>query len=320
MTRQKTGVLLANLGSPATLTVSGVRQFLKQFLGDPRVVNLPRPLWLLILYTFILPVRARKSLLAYQAIWHSEKGSPLIYLTRQLTERIAVLLKPHAITVDYVMRYGKPTLAKALQRFKAQGIHHIIILPLYPQYSSTTTASIYDDFIKEINQWRHIPSFTFISDYHQHRAYINAIAQSIQRAWQEKPKNALLLLSFHGLPAKLTELGDPYYDQCQTTAQLIAATLQLSAREWRLVFQSRFGKAKWLMPYCVETLEKLPSEGITTIDVVCAGFAVDCLETLEEIAITNKNIFMQAGGTDYQYIPCLNDSAQHAELIVELIK
>lgn len=316
---QKTGLLLANLGSPASLTVSGVRQFLKEFLGDKRVVNLPRPLWLFILHGFILPFRPRKSLHAYQAIWNTEKGSPLIYLTRQLSENVAELLKDNNIAVDYVMRYGKPTMAQALQNFKSQGINNIIILPLYPQYSSTTTASTYDDFIKEINQWRHIPSFRFISDYHNHEAYINAIAGSIKTAWQNKPKNQLLLLSFHGLPAKLTSLGDPYYYQCQETARLIAEKLNLKDTEWRLVFQSRFGKAEWLKPYCVETLENLPSEGIKHIDVVCAGFAVDCLETLEEIAITNKELFIKAGGVDYHYIPCLNDSSEHAQLIAELI-
>jgi ferrochelatase len=317
---QKTGLLLANLGSPASLTVGGVRQFLKEFLGDKRVVNLPRPLWLLILHGVILPFRPKKSLHAYQAIWNSEKGSPLIYLTRQLTQTVAELLTGSDISVDYVMRYGKPTIKAALHNFKEQGINNIIVLPLYPQYSSTTTASTYDDFIKEITQWRHIPSFTFISDYHNHPAYINAIANSVKNAWHSKPKNELLLLSFHGLPAALTKMGDPYYYQCQETARLIAQQLELKEHEWRLVFQSRFGKAEWLKPYCVETLESLPSEGIKNIDVLCAGFAVDCLETLEEIAITNKELFISAGGEDYQYIPCLNDSREHAELLLELIK
>ena len=317
---QKTGLLLANLGSPASLTVKGVRQFLKEFLGDKRVVNLPRPLWLLILHGIILPFRPKKSLHAYQAIWNAEKGSPLIYLTAQLSEQVGLLLKDKQISVDYVMRYGKPEMNNALQRFKEQGITHVIILPLYPQYSSTTTASTYDDFIRVINRWRHIPSFTFISDYHQHEAYISAIASSVKSAWQQKPKNPLLLMSFHGLPEALTAMGDPYFYQCQQSAKLIAKKLELQTHEWRLVFQSRFGKAEWLKPYCVDTLEKLPSEGFKSIDVICPGFAVDCLETLEEIAITNKEIFMEAGGEDYHYIGCLNDSLQHAQLIAQLIE
>ncbi len=316
----KTGILLANLGSPTAPTTKAVRRFLKQFLWDKRVVNIPRPVWWLILNGFVLPFRPKKSAHAYQTIWHAEKGSPLTFFTRQLSEKVAEQLKAKNITVDYVMRYGEPSMATQLRKFKEQGINHIVVLPLYPQYSSTTTASIYDDLVKELNSWRYLSSFRFISDYHQNEAYIAAVADSITQAWQEQPKHELLMMSFHGLPEQLTKWGDPYFHHCQQTAKLIAEKLGLKDSEWMLVFQSRFGKAQWLKPYCVDTLQALPAQGIKTIDVVCPGFAVDCLETLEEIAITNKEFFMAAGGENYRYIPALNDSDAHVDSIISLLE
>ena len=319
MTVQKKGVLLANLGSPTAPTVPAVRQFLKEFLGDKRVVNLPRPLWLLILHSFVLPFRPKKSAAAYAKIWNAEKGSPLTFLTRQLTEKVALKLNDTAITVDYVMSYGQPSMATQLQRFKAQGIEDITVLPLYPQYSSTTTASVYDSFVKELNQWWHLPTFRFISDYHQHASYINALAQCVRSAWAERPKNQMLVMSFHGLPEMLTAKGDPYFYQCQKTAQLLADELGLQAHEWKLVFQSRFGKAEWLKPYCAETLEALPKEGVKSVDLICAGFAVDCLETLEEIAMENQHIFIEAGGEAYAYISALNDSELGVQVVLDVL-
>jgi ferrochelatase len=317
---KKTGVLLANLGSPTAPTAKAVRRFLGEFLWDKRVVNIPRPVWWLILNGFVLPFRPKKSAHAYQKIWHTEKGSPLTFFTRQLTEKVAQQLTAKNVTVDYAMRYGEPSIATQLQKFKAEGINHIVVLPLYPQYSSTTTASIYDDLVKELNSWRHLSSFRFISDYHQNDAYIAAIADSITQAWQEQPKNELLMMSFHGLPEQLTKWGDPYFHHCHQTAKLIAEKLGLKDSEWMLVFQSRFGKAQWLKPYCVDTLQTLPAQGIKTVDVICPGFAVDCLETLEEIAIANKEIFMAAGGEKYHYIPALNDSDAHVDSIISLLE
>jgi ferrochelatase len=319
MTTRKIGVLLANLGSPTAPTTRAVRRFLKDFLWDPRVVNLPRPLWWVILHFFVLPFRPARSAKAYQKVWH-EKGSPLTYLTRELTEKTADQLNAKGITTDFVMRYGEPSIANQLRAFKKAGITDLIVLPLYPQYSSTTTASIYDDLVKELNKWRHLPNIQFISDYHQDRHYITAVAESIEQAWREQDKNELLLMSFHGLPEQLTKWGDPYFHQCHKTAALIAEKLALAEKEWMIVFQSRFGKAEWLKPYCVDTLEKLPGQGIKTVDVVCPGFAVDCLETLEEIAMENKSIFMEAGGTSYRYIPALNDSEAHVNAIVNLLE
>ena len=319
MTTKKIGVLLANLGSPTAPTTKAVRRVLKDFLWDPRVVNLPRPLWWVILHFFVLPFRPARSARAYQKVWH-DKGSPLTYLTRELTEKTAGKLNAKGITTDFVMRYGEPSIANQLRAFKKAGITDLIVLPLYPQYSSTTTASIYDHLVKELNQWRHLPNIQFISDYHQDKHYISAIAESIEQVWRERGKNELLLMSFHGLPAQLTKWGDPYFHQCHKTAALIAEKLGLNEKEWMIVFQSRFGKSEWLKPYCVDTLQNLPGQGIKTVDIVCPGFAVDCLETLEEIAMENKSIFMKAGGTNYRYIPALNDSAAHVNAIVNLLE
>ena len=288
-------------------------------MWDPRVVNLPRPLWWMILNFFVLPFRPGKSAKAYQKVWH-EKGSPLTYLTRQLTEKVAEMLNAKGIITHYAMRYGEPSIATQLRALKKEGINDLIVLPLYPQYSSTTTASIYDDLVKELNQWRHLPGFQFISDYHQNLHYIAAVAESIEQAWREQSKNELLIMSFHGLPEVLTKWGDPYFHQCHKTAALIAEKLGLNEKQWMIVFQSRFGKAEWLKPYCVDTLENLPGQGVKTVDVVCPGFAVDCLETLEEIAMENKSIFMGAGGTGYRYIPALNDSDAHVNAIINLLE
>ena len=319
MSHKKIGIILANLGSPTAPTTKAVRRFLKDFLGDPRVVNLPRPLWWLILNFFVLPFRPSRSAKAYRKVWH-EKGSPLTYLTRQLSEKVAEQLKPKGITVNYAMRYGEPSIATQLKAFKKDGITDVMVLPLYPQYSSTTTASIYDDLTKELKQWRHLPSFQFISDYHQDSHYIAAVAASIEQAWREQAKNELLVMSFHGLPEQLTVWGDPYFHQCHKTAALIAEKLGLTEKQWMIVFQSRFGKAQWLKPYCVDTLQVLPTQGIKAIDIVCPGFAVDCLETLEEIAMENKSIFMEAGGIEYRYIPCLNDSQAHVDALIHLLQ
>ncbi|MDD5321441.1 MAG: ferrochelatase [Methylococcales bacterium] len=319
MATKKTGVLLANLGSPTAPTTSAVRRFLKDFLWDPRVVNLPRPLWWLILHFFVLPFRPGRSAKAYRKIW-DDKGSPLIFLTRQLTEKVADKLSAKSVTTDYAMRYGEPSIANQLTRFKQEDITDLIVLPLYPQYSSTTTASIYDDVIKELNQWRHLPNIQFISDYHQDKHYIAAVADSVEQTWREQGKNELLLMSFHGLPEQLTKWGDPYFHQCRETAALIAEKLGLDEKQWMLVFQSRFGKAEWLKPYCAETLRNLPGQGIKTVDVVCPGFAVDCLETLEEIAMENKSVFIESGGVNYRYIPALNDSKAHVNAIISLLE
>jgi ferrochelatase len=319
MASKKTGVLLANLGSPEAPTTKAVRRFLKDFLWDPRVVNLPRPLWWIILHFFVLPFRPRRSALAYRKIWDI-KGSPLIFLTRQLTEKIAHKLQAKEVITDYAMRYGEPSIESRLSALKAQGVEKLIVLPLYPQFSSTTTASVYDAAVGELNRWFHLPDLHFISDYHRHPRYIEAVAESIRQSWRDHGKNDLLLMSFHGLPEVLTEWGDPYFYHCRETATLIAKRLGLNENEWLMVFQSRFGKAEWLKPYCVDTLQNLPARGIKKVDIICPGFAVDCLETLEEIAMENKALFINAGGSVYHYIPALNDSEAHADALIGIIE
>ncbi len=316
---KKTGVLIVNLGSPAAPTTSAVRRYLKEFLWDPRVVNLPRFLWWIILHFLVLPFRPRKARKAYKKIWQKQ-GSPLVFLSQKLVKKVAKQFDSSSHSIDCVMRYGKPSMAAKLKQYKKNKIEEIIVIPLYPQYSSTTTASVYDAVVSQLMSWRHIPSVRFVSDYHQHPLYIEAIAKSVERAWAKKGKNELLLMSFHGLPAQLTEWGDPYFDQCHRTAELIAEALSLSSGQWKIVFQSRFGKAKWLQPYCVEVLQALPDQGIKRVDVVCPGFAVDCLETLEEIEMANKDYFMAAGGENYRYIPALNAAKQHVQLMSALIK
>lgn len=316
---KKTGVLIVNLGSPNKLTTSAVRRFLKEFLWDPRVVNIPRPVWWFILNFLVLPFRPRKAKKAYKKIWQTE-GSPLIVFSKRLTDRVAKRVDSKRYLVDSVMRYGQPSIEKQLRKYQKESIHQLIVIPLYPQYSSTTTASVYDEVVRCISQWRYIPAIRFLNEYHQHHLYISAICDSIEQAWKENGKQQLLLMSFHGLPEKLTEWGDPYFFHCQATAKLIAQQLSLTDQQWKMVFQSRFGKAKWLQPYCVDTLQELPSAGIKNIDVICPGFAVDCLETLEEIEQENKQVFIQSGGQTYHYIPALNDSEKHVELMVGLIE
>ncbi len=316
--KAKKAVLLVNLGSPEAPTVSAVRRFLRAFLGDPRVVNIPRPIWWLILNFFILPFRPRKALHAYQKIW-DPKGSPLSFLTKQLTGEVAKLFDSQEVRVEYAMSYSTPLIETRLKEFQQDNINDILILPLYPQFSSTTSASVHDCVVSEFKRRKYIPNFRFISDYACHEDYIAALAESISAARQNYTTD-LLLFSFHGLPKQLTTWGDPYEYQCHATAELVAAKLGLEKSQWKLVFQSRFGKAEWLKPYCVDTLMELPKQGVKHIDVVCPGFAVDCLETLEEIAIANQEVFLEAGGESYHYIPALNDSPRHAQVLANLIK
>ncbi|MCK5889695.1 MAG: ferrochelatase [Methylococcales bacterium] len=316
---KKRGVLIVNLGSPSAPTTSAVRRFLREFLWDPRVVNIPRFIWWIILNFLVLPFRPRKAKKAYAKIWQ-KKGSPLVFLTQQLVDKVSAQFEGDNNSIDCVMRYGQPSIKKQLARYRKDNIDELVVIPLYPQFSSTTTSSVYDEVVKYVSTWWYIPSIHFISEYHQHPLYIDAIAKSVKKGWKKKGRSKLLVMSFHGLPEKLTEWGDPYFDQCHQTAQLIAESLSLSNKQWKIVFQSRFGKAKWLQPYCVETLQSLPKKGIKNIDIICPGFAVDCLETLEEIDIENKEIFMQAGGKSYRYIPCLNDSDSHVDLMLNLIK
>ena len=319
---ESTGVLLVNLGTPDEPSPSAVRKYLAEFLADPRVVEIPRLIWLPILYAFVLPRRPAASAKNYQKVW-SDKGSPLLYYS----QRQAKLLQQEMDTrfkgpvhIELAMRYGQPDIESGLNALQEKGAQRILVLPLYPQYSATTTATTFDAVTDIYRHWRRIPEFRFIAQYHDNPAYIDALARRIQDYWREQGQNQLLLMSFHGLPKRNLELGDPYFCHCHKTGRLLAKKLGLKSDEWRLTFQSRFGKAEWLQPYTDKTLKQLPSEGIKTVDVVCPGFPADCLETLEEIDGENRDYFIAAGGEDYQYIPALNDHPDHIHALADIIQ
>jgi len=321
---RKTAVLLVNLGTPDAPTAPALRRYLREFLSDPRVVEIPRAIWWFILNLIIVPLRSPRSARTYQTIW-TDRGSPLSAHSTDLGESLQEHLEREfgageELAVYVAMRYGNPSVHSQLQSIRQAGFDRLLILPLYPQYSAATTASTFDAVVDTLRGWRHIPELHFISDYHCDPGYIDSVATSIGHYWKTNGPAPMLLFSFHGLPARSRALGDPYYDQCQETASLVARKLGLEASRWQVVFQSRFGPAEWLKPYCVDVLASLPGEGKREVDVVCPGFAVDCLETLEEIAIANREVFLHAGGTQYRYIPALNSSPVHASLLAGLIR
>ena len=314
----KAGVLLINLGTPSAATPKAVRDYLAEFLSDRRVVELPACLWQPLLKFVILPIRSQRSAKLYQSIWMDE-GSPLTVYSQRLAKKLQISLADQ-FKVVLAMRYGKPNLEAGLQELLAAGVSSIVILPLYPQYSAATTASCFDKISQLLQQSRLIPNLRFIASYFDHPLYIQAITHRIEQFRAEQAKNSYLLFSFHGLPQRCIELGDPYQQQCVTTVGLIAECLQLSADEYQLVFQSRFGKAQWLQPYCEVVLQQLPAQGIKNVTIICPGFVVDCLETLEEISTRYRELFLKAGGETFNYIPALNDSADQVQLLTSLVQ
>lgn len=314
----KTGILLANLGTPEAPTAKALRRYLAEFLWDPRVVEIPRPIWWIILNSFILPLRPRRSAKLYQKIW-APQGSPLLINSQKLAENLQHKLGDE-IKVMLAMRYGQPSIKSALDKMRELGIQRFIVIPLYPQYSAATNGSIFDAVTEELKKWRHVPELYFLSNYYYMPTYIDAVADSIKNYWQAHGKDHYLLFSFHGIPKRNVALGDPYQKECEITVKKVAEKLNLSPNQYQLVFQSRFGPAEWLQPYCDETLKNLPGQGIKKVAVICPGFAVDCLETLEEIAEQNQELFLHAGGESYHYIPALNDSAKHVDVFCDLIK
>jgi ferrochelatase len=306
----RTAVLLCNLGTPDEPTAPAVRRYLAQFLKDPRVVEIPRALWLPILYGAILPFRPARSAAKYASIW-TPAGSPL----KVWTEKQALMLKGwlgergHRVTVEYAMRYGNPSIESRLRALKAQGVTRVLVVPAYPQYSGTTTASLIDAVSAWAQRTRNVPELRFINRYHDDKGYIHALAGRIQRYWREHGKPDQLVMSFHGVPQRTLALGDPYHCECHKTARLLAGELGLPPGGYTVCFQSRFGKAKWLEPYTEPTLRALAKGGTARVDVVCPGFTSDCLETLEEIAMEGRDAFLGSGGKAFHYIPCLNDDA-----------
>ena len=304
-----TAILLCNLGTPDAPTAPALRRYLAEFLSDKRVVEIPRLLWLAILHGIILRIRPKKSAAKYASIWMPE-GSPL----KVWTEKQARLLGSemaatgHSVQVRYAMRYGNPSIASQLDQLKRDGVTRVLILPAYPQYSATTTASVFDAVYKWASDVRRLPEFRFINHYHDAPGYIDALAGSIQAYWQTHGQAEKLVMSFHGVPERTLHLGDPYHCECYKTARLLAEKLNLPKERYQLTFQSRFGKAKWLEPYTEPTLIKMAQEGVKSVDVVCPGFTGDCLETLEEISMEAHEAFLHAGGEKFSYIACLNDS------------
>lgn len=315
------GVLLVNLGTPNKPDTPSVRRYLTEFLSDARVVEIPRLIWLPLLYGIIAPRRAPKSAKLYESVW-LEEGSPLqVYSERQQLALGKELKKRYVgpIVVEYTMRYGEPSIANVLQKLKAKGARRLLILPLYPQYSATTTATAFDAISKELQRWRWIPELRFVNQYYDDVNYINALAVRVEEHWRTCGRDGFLLMSFHGLPERNLQLGDPYFCHCQKTARLLAEKLMLPDDRWMITFQSRFGKAQWLRPYTDKTLQELAQKGVKQVDVICPGFASDCLETLEEIEGENREVFMEAGGEVYHYIPALNDHPEHINLLADIV-
>ncbi len=318
MSHQKTAVILTNLGTPETNTVSAVKKFLKQFLSDKRVVEIPHFIWWFILNLIILPFRSKKALQAYNEIW-TEEGSPLMSISRKQQTALQEKLGED-IKVELMMRYGEPSFTTVINDLQNQQFKKLIILPLYPQNSATTTATSFDHIAEVLKKSRDVPEINFINNYHGDPGYIHALAASIQEHWNQQKRQRFLLISFHGLPQRNIDLGDPYYDQCTGTANLLAIILGLSKDQWGMSFQSRFGKQEWIKPYTSETLAIMADKGLKEVDVICPGFSVDCLETLEEIQLQNRDIFLQHGGQQYYYIPCLNDRDDHINMMADLVK
>ncbi|HEX7047139.1 MAG TPA: ferrochelatase [Gammaproteobacteria bacterium] len=313
------GVLVVNLGTPDAATPSAVRRYLKQFLSDPRVIEMPRLMrWLLV--RAILLIRPRRSAHAYKKVWRDD-GSPLLYYSRRQVEALWSAIGgrcPGPVSVVLGMRYGNPSIPDALAAMRRENVRRLLVLPLYPQYSATTTASAFDAIAGVFERTRWLPELRFVNNYHDHDGYIRALANSIREHWQANGRGEMLLMSFHGLPERYLHAGDPYHCECRKTARLIAEKLDLKNDEYRVTFQSRVGAEEWLKPYTADTVATLAREGVKTLDVICPGFSADCLETLEEITMQNADIFRANGGTALRYVPALNDRADHIRFLADL--
>jgi len=316
-----TGVLLCNLGTPEAPTVDAVRRYLAEFLSDPRVIETSKIIWWPILHGFILRTRPKRSAEAYQQVW-TENGSPLLDISIKQVAKISGRLSEFVrgpVHTELGMRYGKPSIVSALEKLRSANVQRLLIFPLYPQYSATTTASVFDAVTDTLKTWRWIPEVRMIDNYHDDEAYIGALAQTVRDHWAGNNKADKLLFSFHGLPKKYFHADDPYFCECQKTARLIAENLNLDGEDWQVSFQSQIGVLKWLKPYTESTLKQLGKQGVESVDILCPGFSADCLETLEEISVRNRSYFLQAGGKRFTYIPALNDQSSHIAVLTELI-
>ncbi len=314
-----TGLVLVNLGTPDAPSTGALRRYLKQFLSDPRVVEIPRALWWLILHGIILPFRPARSAAKYRLIWSAE-GSPL----KVHTEKQALLLRGflgargHRLQVAYAMRYAEPALPAVLAKLQADGCDRILILPAYPQYSAATTGSSFDAVFQHYATVRNVPELRLVKHYHDHPGYIRALQESVLAHWEKNGRPDKLVMSFHGVPKRTLLLGDPYHCECQKTARLLAQRLGLADDQYVISFQSRFGKAEWLQPYTSTTVRTLAHQGVRRVDVICPGFVADCLETLEEIGMEVKRDFLQAGGREFHYIAALNEAPDWIAALAEI--
>src|ERR1700691_3412188 len=315
-----TAALIVNTGTPAAARSGAVRQFLRRFLSDPRVIELPRALWLPLLYGLVLPLRAPRSARKYRRIWQPE-DAPLLLNTSKLRaalERELAALRG-GMRVEQAFLYSPPSVAQSLEALRNAGVRRLIVLPLFPQSSGSTTGAVYDQVARALRAWRALPELRYIAGYHAEADYISALAASVGDHWRLHGRGAHLLMSFHGIPQSYVARGDRYGDECRQTAVQLAAALDLAPRDWSLSFQSRFGANRWLTPDTDRSLRELPRRGIRAVTVLCPGFAADCLETLEEIALAGRDIFLHAGGEHFDYVPALNGRSDHAGALARLI-
>ncbi|QIZ52057.1 ferrochelatase [Dickeya zeae] len=316
MKKEKRGVLMVNLGTPDAPTPQAVKRYLAEFLHDRRVVDLTRLLWCPLLHGIILPTRSPRVAKLYQSVWMDE-GSPLLVYSRRQQQALAASLPD--IPVALGMSYGSPSLQSALDALLAKGVTEVTVLPMYPQYSCSTTAAVWDGVSALLRNRRQIPSIRFIRDYAEHPAYIEALKHSVEQSFLQHGVPDKLVISFHGIPQRYADEGDDYPKRCAATAQALAAALGLSSEQVMMTFQSRFGREAWLTPYTDETMQALPKQGVKRIQVICPGFVADCLETLEEIKEQNRELFLHAGGESFEYIPALNDAPLHIALLAQLV-
>ena len=321
-TKAKVTVILANLGTPDAPTASAVRRFLDQFLSDSRVIEIPKPLWQIILRLFILPFRPKRVAHAYEMVWGNDSPMREILLTQvaALQQQLILQYPEFELNIVPAMTYGNPGIQPLLTELSQTPQDHIVLFPLFPQYSATSSAPLYDAFAKWIPKQRNLPGLSIIRDYYQHPLYIQALAQSVRDFRAEHGVTEKLLMSFHGIPQPYADKGDPYADRCRITGQLVAAELGLAEDEWAISFQSRFGKQEWVKPYTDALLAEWAAQGVKSVQIMSPAFSADCLETLEELAIQNAELFLSQGGERYQYIPALNSRGDHLQLLNTLVQ
>jgi ferrochelatase len=319
--RDKIGVLITNLGTPDAPEKGALKRYLKEFLSDPRVVEVPRLIWWCILNLVILNFRPKRSAHAYSTVW-TEEGSPLMVHTKGQAAALAEGCKEKYgddVIVEYAMRYGKPAISTTLDKMLAAGVRKLVVLPLYPQYSASTVASTFDAVAADFMQRRWMPELRFVTHYHDRPDFIAALAHKVEAHWQAHGKADKLIMSYHGIPRRYLTNGDPYHCECYKTSRLLAEALGLEKNQYMTTFQSRFGREEWLKPYTDETLKGLPAQGVKSVQMICPGFSADCLETIEEIGVENRDYFMQAGGERYEYIAALNSDTKHIEVLLAMV-